>query len=114
VASSPPASLVAQLNTIGAGFLLPEFVRRVVAGAPPGTFLTSWFRSPAENRRVGGLAESQHLWAAAVDLAGDLPEIARGMRRQGLIAVEDADHVHVQAWPAGTARRVGLLRALGI
>jgi len=112
--SSPPAELVRRLSNVGAGFLLPEFVRRVIAGAPEGTFLTSWWRSPAENARVGGAAQSQHLWAAAADLGGDFREIARGMRRQGLIAIEEADHVHVQAWPAGTAHRLGLLRALGL
>lgn len=110
----PPFATVRRLQQFGAGFLIPEFVRRVVAGVPVGTFLTSWWRSPAGNFQVGGSSESQHLWAAAADLGGDIPEIARGLRRQGLIVVEESDHVHAQAWPAGTARRIGLLRALGL
>jgi len=92
--------------------LLPAFVQVVTAAAPPGTGLSSWWRSPRENSRVGGATDSQHLWAAAADLVGDNRAITAAMRRAGLVAVDSGTHVHVQAWPAGAARRIGLVRAL--
>ena len=94
--------------------LLPAFVSAVVAGAPRGTTATSWWRGSSANQRVGGSPDSQHLWAAGVDLVGDLDSIERGMRAQGLVVVRGPSHVHVQAWPAGAARRLGLPQALGL
>lgn len=41
-------------------------------GVHPGLTLTSGLRSPARNRRVGGVPTSWHLQGRAVDLAGPL------------------------------------------
>ena len=88
----------------------PELIRFLTAlgyvQVPRGTQVTSWYRDPLHNRRVGGSAASQHLIGLALDLV--VPESGRAavvasIRRAGLIAVLERDHVHVQARPAGTS-----------
>jgi len=65
---------------------------------------TSWWRSPNENRDVGGFPESQHLLGLAVDLVLDDKQRAVGeLVDLGLTAVNEGTHVHVQYWPAGIA-----------
>ncbi len=108
----PPRSIIWQMEGLVPG-LLNEFVRRVLRVQGVGAF-TSWWRGTGQNSRVGGSPDSQHLWAAAVDVTGDLRAIERSATRQGLIAVRFPGHVHIQAWPAGAARRVGLIDRLSI
>jgi len=107
--SPPPLALVWQMERFVPG-LLPTFVALV--NRVPFSSVNSWWRSPSDNERVGGAADSQHLWAAAVDVSGDLDAIETGARESGLIPVRFARHVHIQAWPAGVARQVGLPQAL--
>jgi hypothetical protein len=73
----------------------------------PGDAATSWFRSPRENAAVGGHPWSQHLVGLAADLVSPEPgRLAARLRAEGLVVVVEADHVHVQAWPAGTLERL--------
>lgn len=72
------------------------------------TQLTSWYRSPAKNRLVGGNPESQHQLALGTDWVTSRPlDFVRAMQRQGLVAVDEGDHVHVQAFRRGELRRLG-------
>lgn len=71
---------------------------------PDDTRVTSWFRTPAQNRKVGGAFDSQHLAGLAVDFVVPDEELLRvisGFRVVGLTAVSEVDHLHVQAHPAG-------------
>lgn len=109
---APPAAIFFQVERVVPG-LVRAFVQRL-GSMPPGTQATSWYRTPGENAAVGGAADSQHQWAAAVDLVGNLGAIEDAARRAGLVAVRAATHVHVQAWPAGLGRQVGLPQSLGL
>lgn len=71
--------------------------------------LTSYFRTPHENAAVGGDPWSQHLVGWAIDVVGDdAGEFAKRVRRAGLIAVQESDHLHIQVFPAGALRRLFL------
>lgn len=77
-------------------------VRRIDADA----FATSWWRGIADNARVGGHPYSQHLLGLAADFvpgrtpAGRIVALARA---QGLVAIDEGDHVHLQLLRAGLA-----------
>lgn len=99
------------------GYLLPwvphiqEFVWRANSLPLQGLTVTSWWRGPGHNRNVGGSAESQHLFALAVDIAGDiqrLRRVAQGAAAMGLFAVLEPGHLHIQRHPAGALRRAGV------
>ena len=78
----------------------------------PGLVFTSWHRYPAENREVGGSAESQHLAGLGLDVVAPRAEvdgIVDRARRLGLVVVDEESHVHLQALPPGSLRRLGLL-----
>jgi uncharacterized protein YcbK (DUF882 family) len=66
-----------------------------------GASVTSWYRTPRRNRAVGGHPSSLHLKGLAVDLVADDPSahptIAAHARRLGLVAIQEEDHVHIQA-----------------
>lgn len=79
--------------------------------AVPSATPTSWFRSPEENRDVGGQAESQHLFGLAVDFTGDPGTIARLAGHAlalDLTPVQERDHLHIQLFPAGALGRAGV------
>ncbi len=63
--------------------------------------VTSWIRSGARNRRVGGNPNSRHLLGLAVDVVLDRPADTKvfmsDCRRLGLRAIDEGDHIHVQA-----------------
>lgn len=83
------------------------YTQRVSAALDGSERLTSWYRWPAENARVGGHPWSQHQVALGTDWATpNTAALVRRFRGQGLIAVDEFDHVHVQAWPAGTLERL--------
>lgn len=83
------------------GMWLWVFVERAdrLLTAWPEARLTSWWRSPAHNARVGGHPRSRHLRGTAVDVV-----LSAGFRRAfiedaewvGLRALDEGDHVHVQ------------------
>ncbi len=110
----PPPELVVAVERLAPG-VYRAFASRVNT-ALRGMNLTfvNWYRSPEHNRRVGGAPGSQHQIATAVDLVFPTSTRALALKRlkaQGLIAVDEGDHVHVQAYPANTALKI--MRALG-
>jgi TP901 family phage tail tape measure protein len=81
-------------------------LRRVqsIIGAYPGTRITSTYRSPAQNRAVGGSPTSYHLdkWNPAVDIGGPTWQLDRfyaalgtGWREKLWRVKGHFDHVHV-------------------
>jgi len=73
--------------------------------------LSSWFRTPEMNRTAGGSPESQHLFGLAMDLTmapAILPDVTSVAQQNGLVAVQERGHVHVQAFPAGALARAGV------
>lgn len=90
-------------------------------GSPADTILSSWFRSPNENRRVGGHPDSQHLVGLAFDVVpgkGTSPlainEAAQIFKRFGFTVEPERTHVHVQTFPPGILRPAGVLDALNV
>lgn len=83
------------------GYWLTVFVQRAdrLLSVWPEATLTSWWRSPEHNARVGGVPNSRHLRGTAVDVVlprqfvrpfiGDAEWI-------GLKAIDEGDHVHLQ------------------
>lgn len=91
-----------------------------VGGSEP-TMITSWWRSPNENRRVGGHPDSQHLVGLAFDVVPGkgtsrlaISEAAQRFREFGFTVEPAEAHVHVQTFPAGILRQVGILDALNL
>lgn len=85
------------------------------------TTITSWWRSPNKNRAVGGHADSQHLVGLAFDVVPGkgtsllaISEAADIFRRLGFTVDPAETHVHVQTFPPGILRRVGILDALKV
>jgi uncharacterized protein YcbK (DUF882 family) len=72
-----------------------------VLAAVPGLVVTSTYRTPAHNARVGGVPGSLHTRRRAADLAGTYAEQHAAVRlARSLGAVEslnEGDHAHV-AW----------------
>lgn len=62
--------------------------------------VTSWFRTRAHNKAVGGAANSKHLSGQAVDVRigddGDRSQFKADAERLGLWVLEEDDHIHVQ------------------
>ena len=85
---------------------------RAILSSDPELRVTSWHRTKAVNRACGGHPESQHLVGAAIDVVpsrGKWAEVETAFRAEGFVVVRESDHIHVQAWPAGTLRTSGLL-----
>lgn len=111
---------------------IEDFLSRVVASEiPNGITWTSFFRTPEENRRVGGAQWSNHLVALGLDVAhhdlGELYRWASRARAQGLGAVVELGaapgsenwpydlaaaghenrHLHLQRLSVGVLQRFG-------
>jgi hypothetical protein len=88
------------------GFVQTSFVGRTMAAAGQlDVTATSWYRSRQENARVGGDPFSQHLVGWAIDAVGpDQQAFAKGLRMRGITTVQESDHIHFQAFPAGILR----------
>lgn len=85
------------------------------------TIITSWFRSPLENRRVGGHPDSQHLVGLAFDVVPGkgtsslaLNEAAQIFQGFGFTVDPGETHLHVQTFPPGILRPSGVLDALQV
>lgn len=90
-----------------------DFLYRVVdawrAAGHPQVQISSYVRTPARNAAVGGSRFSQHLLGLAIDFVGNTSHpFPRELRRQGLVAVDEGDHLHVQYLRAGLAAEAGL------
>jgi hypothetical protein len=71
--------------------------------------ITSYWRDPYLNQRVGGHPYSQHLVGLALDaqpFSGDLRNLEVAFQNQGLKTVVYQSHVHTQFWKAGTLERI--------
>jgi hypothetical protein len=89
-------------------------VNDAAASVDAPTIASSWYRNAADNIRVGGAQDSQHLVGSAVDLVNEKAgQLAGELSGRGFVVVNEGDHLHVQAWPAGLIRTVGLLDFLG-
>jgi len=94
--------------------LISPFIHRAwIAYIRQPFVVTSWWRSFAENNRVGGMAFSQHLVAIAIDAlpigagpAPDRKDLVRAFQAAGLVAIDERDHVHAQLLTAGTLQRI--------
>ncbi len=79
----------------------------------PSIRISSWWRDPVTNRRVGGHPQSQHLLGLAIDLVGEERELGEILRQTldfplGIQAIRETSHVHIQWLPAGQAAAIGL------
>ncbi|MEE8509160.1 MAG: D-Ala-D-Ala carboxypeptidase family metallohydrolase [Myxococcota bacterium] len=62
-----------------------------------GMTLNSWWRDPQVNLAVGGVFNSFHLWALALDIgAPDHARLIDEARAAGLEAIDEGTHVHVE------------------
>lgn len=92
----------------------PAILRLVELASPaivPGTVITSWYRDAYTNRRVGGSDASQHRVATAVDLVPPShawQQTERWLQDNGLVVVNEGDHLHVQLFQAGALERAGV------
>lgn len=80
-----------------------------VSQAAPDAQVTSGYRSPADNARVGGVPNSRHMSGQAVDLVPRPGEtVAQLYTRVAQVpdvrAINEGDHVHVQQQGAPPAR----------
>lgn len=91
---------------ITAGGLLDPTKDFQQLAAIDGVQPTSFFRDPANNRRVGGVADSQHMHGTAGDFvvpAAQRPAFIQQARSMGYEAIDEGDHVHVELPPGGRA-----------
>ena len=96
-------------------------LRQIDDDAGGDTIITSWFRSPAENARVGGNPDSQHLVGLALDVVPGKPsfklaisEASNRFMEAGFVTVPAERHLHIQTFPAGVLRSVGVLDVLNV
>ncbi len=75
----------------------------------PRVRFTSWWRDRAENARVGGHPNSQHLTGLAVDVAQrgateGVEAFIAACEAVGLVVIDEGDHWHIQRYAASAAR----------
>lgn len=100
--NSPPRSMHPALRQYAE--VLRADVQQAIDGT--GARISSWWRSVAHNRSVGGHADSQHLLGWAVDVAPVSARVEQAIRSRARfrwVVVRESDHVHVQIFPAGVA-----------
>ena len=88
---APPRSQLTDLFVI--------LVVLIARGTGVSVAVTSWFRSQAENARVGGSPTSLHLAGLALDLVGTpqaLQTVASVWRAIGFQAIFESDHLHIE------------------
>ena len=113
----PPAHIITQVSRYQPGAYDRVWRALQAAAQYPGAELTSWYRDPARNARVGGALTSQHQLGLALDLyAANLGELAAHMRAavpEGRVILEERPpHVHFQALPSLSAAARGLAALL--
>jgi hypothetical protein len=126
-ATPPPVHVVQFFESLFPGFWIrwlgaaDSALREIAADAGGDTIITSWFRSPGHNQEVGGNPDSQHLVGLALDIIPGKPslgfainEAAARFTEAGFVTVPAPTHLHIQTFPAGLLRRVGVLDALSV
>ena len=126
-ATPPPTHLVVFWERLSPGFwsrwlgAADEALREIDDSAGGDTILTSWWRSPFENQRVGGLPDSQHLVGLAFDVVPGKPgfklavsEASSRFMEAGFITVPAERHLHIQTFPAGVLRSAGVFDVLSV
>jgi hypothetical protein len=96
---APPRAVLALPAVTDA---VTRFRAAIERAAPPGTWASSWWRSASWNASVGGAPDSQHLLGLAVDIGPPTAQLAQRMRLAGFVTIDEGDHLHVQAYPAGS------------
>jgi uncharacterized protein YcbK (DUF882 family) len=70
--------------------------------------VTSWIRSRDRNAKVGGHPNSYHQCGLAVDVVIEDEDLKSRFKRRmwkfGFGVLDEGDHVHVQAIPAGRSK----------
>ena len=92
------------------------FIGAANAGLLRGSRVTSWWRSPTSNRRVGGDPDSQHLVGLAFDAVHpDQTALSQSLSSQGfIVSASGGGAVHAQALRAGVLRSHGVFSAIGL
>lgn len=70
--------------------------------------VTSWYRDPRVNVKVGGEPFSQHLIGTALDIVpddGDRAHLVEHAQDAGIIGIDEGTHVHLQLFAAGQGPR---------
>lgn len=82
------------------------WVQVVSRALVPGVSISSWYRSPEDNTRVGGARLSQHLLGIALDFPKTNPnrQVAAALQRSGFQIITEGDHWHAQLPPAWASR----------
>lgn len=100
----PPREMLRQFRPLYQAFISQAAYGWFLGGQPP-IIISSWYRSPEVNRNTkGSHPRSLHMLGLALDLELPLSTLAQhaelvdGMERAELIAVDEVDHVHVQAF----------------
>ena len=76
-----------------------------------GLRATSWYRDARANKAVGGHPASQHLLGLGLDVIGPqevLDRLAIETRGEGLTAIDERSHLHLQLFPPGVVAGLGL------
>lgn len=128
----PPRDIVTFFERIIPGFwqrwitAAESALREIDADAGGQTIITSWHRSPLENRQAKGEPDSQHLLGLALDVVpakGNrtlaINEAAQRFQQAGFVTVifdagDGTGHLHVQTFPAHLLRAAGIFDALGL
>ena len=126
-ATPPPTHIVVFFERLFPGFwsrwlgAADSALREIASDAGGDTIITSWYRSPSQNRDVGGQADSQHLVGLALDVVPGkgnfklaISEASSRFMEAGFVTVPAERHLHIQTFPAGILRRVGVLDALSV
>jgi len=98
--AAPPIEILRALSP-----LHRQFIDRLLAAVAleRDARATSWWRDRVLNADVGGHPQSQHLLGFAVDVAVAQPAaFVAEARAQGLVALDEGTHVHVQAFDRGS------------
>jgi hypothetical protein len=126
-ATPPPSHVVVFFESLFPGFwarwlgAADSALREIDAEGVDDIIITSWWRSLVDNRAVNGEPDSQHLVGLALDvvpakqnLRSAIDEAAASFTEFGFVAVPASRHLHIQTFPAGLLRSVGVLDALSV
>jgi len=102
VATPPPASIWQPVEQVSPGIYF-HFISHLnnVLPSHRGS-VSSWWRDRRTNQIHGGEEFSQHLLALAIDLEVEDPDrLVRELMREGLVVIDEGDHIHAQLFPPG-------------